>query len=225
MRNILITLTGPSASGKTSMASRLEHNGLYQHGPYRRVVSTTTRPMRAGEKPSAYNFVTPNEFHALDRSGALLESTRFASHRYGAQRSEFEDRWSDGLVPVFVCDFYGPCNLRELLPTTYPNVYHIAVYNDTQQDPEYHQTVLDRFATRISNMIKGGRLLDQVAARLGKFQLELRQRNIMVDFLIQEERMSTANFIAMYMLRSVHPKDTEQFFHNLDQLVKEIQNV
>ena len=54
----MIVLSGPSASGKTEVAKRL----MNQYG-VKRVITTTTRPMRTGEVDGVdYLFVSKEKF-------------------------------------------------------------------------------------------------------------------------------------------------------------------
>lgn len=58
MKPFIVTITGPSCAGKTTLADQLvkEHDFV-------RLITTTTRPSRVGERLGVdYHFVTHDEF-------------------------------------------------------------------------------------------------------------------------------------------------------------------
>lgn len=98
-RDLIITITGPSLSGKTTLAKELQRTG-----PFMELVSHTTRPKRAGEKEGeAYYFVTEAEFHRL----SFIETTYFAGNHYGLSVDEFLRVRATGNVPIVVVDPNG----------------------------------------------------------------------------------------------------------------------
>lgn len=84
----VVTITGASGTGKTTVIRT-----LISQFPDRfaEAVSTTTRPMRSGEKMGVdYYYVTPEAFVDLDKSDGFLESVVFDGTMYGIQRSELK---------------------------------------------------------------------------------------------------------------------------------------
>ena len=58
----IVTLTGPSLSGKTTLMRRLQ-----SLGGFKEIISHTTRPIRAKEANGVdYHFVTEQEFDSID---------------------------------------------------------------------------------------------------------------------------------------------------------------
>ena len=99
MSNTIITITGPSCSGKTTLARLLMDTGVFTE-----VISTTTRAMRSGEKNGVtYHFVTPEEFDKID----MLERIDFNGNTYGGSIAEFEEKFASGLIPAIVVEPNG----------------------------------------------------------------------------------------------------------------------
>lgn len=105
---LLLTLTGPSSSGKSTLEDQLRARG------FRSLVSTTTRTPRAGEKGGeSYFFVTRAEFEAASLHGDFIESNRFDDHFYGLSRDEFERAAAEGRPLVVVLDPNGVAAMKE----------------------------------------------------------------------------------------------------------------
>ena len=105
MSNTIITITGPSCTGKTTLTRRLMDTGKYTE-----VISTTTRPMRAGDvNGKDYHFVTAEEFKDIE----MLETIEFNGNFYGGSVAEFEDKFASGLIPVIVVEPNGMQQINE----------------------------------------------------------------------------------------------------------------
>jgi guanylate kinase len=111
MNKTILTLTGPSASGKTTLESLLcDAEGSI----FERVISTTTRAPRPGEvERNAYHFVSLQEFARLEAEGQLMESVQFNGTMYGATVSEFERIFSQGKIAVLVCEPVGRAQIED----------------------------------------------------------------------------------------------------------------
>lgn len=78
----MLVLVGASASGKTQLAKM-----LMKHHQFKKLVTTTTRPMREGERDGIdYHFLTLDAFLSLEEEGAFLEATHYHDHWYGIQK-------------------------------------------------------------------------------------------------------------------------------------------
>jgi guanylate kinase len=105
----LISFTGPSAAGKTTLVRVLrEHlaGGGLQIEP---VVSHTTRFMRAGEVDGVdYYFVAPAVFDRLSGTdGGFVESISMVGQQYGLHLAELRRIWATGRHPVVMLDPTG----------------------------------------------------------------------------------------------------------------------
>lgn len=83
----MIVLAGASASGKTEVAKTL----MKKYG-IKKVITTTTREMRAGEKNGVdYFFVSKRQFEKMVRTGAFVEYTIFNGNYYGSTKDQISD--------------------------------------------------------------------------------------------------------------------------------------
>ncbi len=83
-----IVLCGKSGSGKTTVGKELERLG------YKKIVTYTTRPKRAGEVDGVdYHFVSEAEFQALADTGQFAETASYNASfgfcRYGSLKSDY----------------------------------------------------------------------------------------------------------------------------------------
>ena len=82
----LLTFTGDSGTGKTTLVDALLKNPLFQA-----VRSTTTRPRRLTDKPWEYEHIHEEDFLDLLYGGALLWHTRNFGNYYGTRRSAVDE--------------------------------------------------------------------------------------------------------------------------------------
>ncbi len=80
----MLILVGPSASGKTEMASLLiEKYGM------KRMITYTTRPIRIGEENHvSYHFVTEEEFLDRINKDEFIEYTIYNGYYYGSNKKD-----------------------------------------------------------------------------------------------------------------------------------------
>lgn len=98
----IICFIGPSASGKSTIATEMENFGIPQ------IVSYTTRPMRPGEVEGVgHHFITDADAEDLLRTQRPLAYTVFGGYRYFALFSQlrFRDRQND--IVTYVIDENG----------------------------------------------------------------------------------------------------------------------
>jgi guanylate kinase len=86
----IVVLVGGVASGKTTIAKRLEEQG------FKRIVTYTTRPKRANEVDGVdYHFVSKREFATLNNNDFFAETTRYKTALgewyYGSSRPSYSD--------------------------------------------------------------------------------------------------------------------------------------
>lgn len=134
----ILTLTGPSCSGKTTLLNELVKN----HG-YRKIISHTTRNPREGEINGVdYHFVTKSEFYELKDANKFAETVEFGGFNYGISVEELT-RQSDKL-PVLICEPTGLINLK-LYIDQLPEVKLIKVYIDGGKE-----TLICRYLQRLT---------------------------------------------------------------------------
>lgn len=119
----ILTLTGPSCSGKTTLLNFL----VGEHG-YRKIISHTTRPPRKDEiQGKDYHFVTDEDFENLKSESKFAETVQFGDFQYGISIDELVNRESEGL-PVIICEPTGLINLHEYISNNLPEVKLNTVY-------------------------------------------------------------------------------------------------
>lgn len=76
---MIITIMGPSASGKTVIGAALKQECNYQD-----IVSYTTRPPRPGETDGVdYHFISKEQFLKMQKENGFVESVEYNGNFYG----------------------------------------------------------------------------------------------------------------------------------------------
>lgn len=119
----IVTLTGPSCGGKTTLEGLLKAEGFVN------IISTTTRPMREGEENGKqYHFIDKSQFKRLADQGAFIESVEFGGNYYGASVAAVDLAFADSKPVVLVCE---PEGMKQI--SAYADDHgwnHLAVYVD-----------------------------------------------------------------------------------------------
>lgn len=105
MRGFIVTLTGQSGSGKTTIAKRLQilHPKLFTEA-----VSHTTRAPREGEKDGYdYYFISDAAFEEMKSRGEFLETVEFAGRKYGSAYAEADLRTDSGKHAFVILEPHG----------------------------------------------------------------------------------------------------------------------
>ncbi len=113
MSALLLILSAPSGTGKTTLARRLcaLHPGALFS------VSFTTRALRGQERSGVdYHFVDDATFERMVREGAFLEHAEVHGHRYGTPRSVVEEAKRSGSLALFDIDVQGGESIRRQYP-------------------------------------------------------------------------------------------------------------
>lgn len=107
MTPFIVTLTGPSCAGKTTLEKRLKDVGFEQ------VISTTTRAPRAGEVDGkAYYFISREAFVANRDGGAYVESVEFNGNFYAVSAEEVKRVAAKGKPIVVIVEPEGLKQIR-----------------------------------------------------------------------------------------------------------------
>jgi len=113
MTPLLLILSAPSGTGKTTLAWRLvaAHPGAIFS------VSYTTRAPRGAEKEGVdYHFVDEERFQELIAEGAFVEWAHVHGHHYGTPRKVIEEAAGRGALAIFDIDVQG----GEMIKKNYP---------------------------------------------------------------------------------------------------------
>ena len=135
----LITISGPSLTGKSKLAEILKPFGFDE------VVSTTTRPARKGEVNGVnYHFVTPEQFKEMIKNDQLIEYALVGDNYYGTSRQSLEEVFKKGKNGVSVVEPQGAQNIGIYCNKNSINVYQVFINNDLD-------TLLKRFLQRFKD--------------------------------------------------------------------------
>lgn len=82
--HLLIVLTGKTASGKDTIMAKL----LERFTDFRRVITTTSRTPRDGEKNGVdYNFISKEDFKKRIEEGDFIEYVEYGGNLYGTEKN------------------------------------------------------------------------------------------------------------------------------------------
>jgi guanylate kinase len=110
---VLLILSAPSGTGKTTLARRL----VLSHPDAIFSVSYTTRAPRGKERDGVdYHFVDEARFAQMVAEGAFLEHAEVHGHRYGTPRAVVDEARRRGALAVFDIDVQGGEAIRAQHP-------------------------------------------------------------------------------------------------------------
>lgn len=152
----IVTLTGPSGTGKSTIESYLAH-----HFGWLKAVSHTTREPRPDEEQGEdYYFVSGEEFDKITRKGGWIEHITFLGNgaRYGIAVSEIDrlSGMSPGLPIVIVCEPEGAAQIKKWCAAA--GRFHYAAYLDTPVS-ELFARLIDRTGDEMESLT--GQALDE----------------------------------------------------------------
>ncbi len=106
----MIVLAGASASGKTEVAKMLASKyGIVK------VITTTTRDMRVGEKDGRdYFFVSKDRFQEMIKEGRFVEYTVYNDNFYGSTKDQIDEN---------KCIVVDPAGLRAYINLNRSDIY------------------------------------------------------------------------------------------------------
>ncbi len=108
---MIVLITGPSGAGKSTFVKQL----MAEDERLAFSISTTTRPIRAGEKNGVdYDFVDEDRFSELVAEGAFVEWAHVHDNRYGTRRCRLDEMAAAGKIPLLDIDVQGGVNVIDL---------------------------------------------------------------------------------------------------------------
>lgn len=155
MKNTLITITGPSCAGKSTLEAMLVEKGLH------RLLSTTTRPMRSEEENNReYRFISQKIFDRHLAEGNFLESVTFNSENYGVLLEDALSAMQTGNAVVVV----EPEGKSQFEQFAFDNEINIVRVFITSSQTDIFQRFLSRFG--YDYLFEGEGALDRYVQRL-----------------------------------------------------------
>ena len=116
--NVLFILSGPSGAGKSTVGSSLINS--LGRDKIRRVVTTTTRPPRAGEVDGVdYFFVSKEKFISKIKDDVFLEYAKTNDEYYGSSMSDIMSTLESDVDALLTIDVNGVeqiLKVRENIP-------------------------------------------------------------------------------------------------------------
>jgi len=112
-RGLLIVISGPSGSGKSSISKAL----LKTDQSLEFSVSATTRPPREGEICGVdYYFLSEDEFQRKIDAGEFAEWAEYNNHHYGTLKSALDKSLKEGKDILLEIEVQGAEQLQKLYP-------------------------------------------------------------------------------------------------------------
>ncbi len=118
---LIISFTGASGTGKTSIVKE-----LLKDPTYKLITSTTTRPARPSDLPGEYEYVTLERFKALRSQDQFLWAREYADNWYGTKISDLEKALKDPYISLLIL-------IPEVVPilSSYAKAQHLPFYMQT----------------------------------------------------------------------------------------------
>lgn len=146
---MIVTLTGPSCAGKSTLEKMLVKRG------FSNAISTTTRPMRVGDVDGeSYYFVSREKFESGLALDEFVENVEFGGNYYGLTVAEVSRLTKLGKPIVVVCEPIGQKQIAAWCKANSFPLYAVFVDN-----PE--QVIAQRFISRLSEEAMQGLGIDE----------------------------------------------------------------
>ena len=123
-RPTLVTITAPTCSGKSFLLDAMTKRptslktGLPMEDwepLFERIVSTTTRPPRAGEQNGVdYFFMSTHDSIEMEQNGEFAELIEFGGTRYGVTKHEMATKMKGELAPIIILEPQGLAAYEQL---------------------------------------------------------------------------------------------------------------
>lgn len=110
-RGKLIVIVAPSGTGKSTLIAKLQKD----FNNLKWSVSSTTRPMRAGEENGRdYFFITIEMFEELIKNDGFIEWAKVHSNYYGTSKKFVDDGLLNGEFLLFDIDVQGCDSIKKI---------------------------------------------------------------------------------------------------------------
>ncbi len=158
VKGSILVVSGPSGSGKTSLArSVCEELGDKAYFS----ISTTTRPIRDGEKDGVdYFFVSKDEFLEDVEKGYFLEWAEVHGNFYGTSKIQINKALDEGKIVFLDIDVQGHEAVRKAYPDVVTSVFvttkdkHTLIERLKNRGTETEETLKVRMINALHEMKK-----------------------------------------------------------------------
>ncbi len=158
VKGSILVVSGPSGSGKTSLARAVcEEFGDKAYFS----ISTTTRPIRDGEKDGVdYFFVSKEEFLKDIEEGYFLEWAEVHGNFYGTSKKQINEALSQGKIVFLDIDVQGHEAVRKAYPDVVTSVFvttkdkHTLIERLKKRGTETEETLEVRMINALHEMKK-----------------------------------------------------------------------
>jgi guanylate kinase len=139
MSNHVITISGKTCSGKTFLLNQLLETGLFN-----KLVTSTTRHPREGEKSGEdYHFIQSSLAEHYIEKGSFLEYNLYGNQVYGLTKNELISKLGEGKVPCVILTPNGVEAYRKFLAEEF-GLTVVSIFIDCPQD-----LLVDRLVARV----------------------------------------------------------------------------
>jgi len=109
----LFVISGLSGAGKDSVIKELKMKGL----KFTWIVTTTTRPMRSGEKQGdPYHFISEEKFKKMISQKKFLEWAKVYNNYYGIQKKDIDAALKKNEPAILKIDYQGAKTIKSKFP-------------------------------------------------------------------------------------------------------------
>ena len=174
---LLVIVSGPSASGKTTVLAALRK--LCR--PWYFAVTATTRPMRPGEVDGKdYIFMDTADFLRARERDELLESAQVYDRWYGVPRWQVRDPLIAGKDVILGIDVQGAATIRSITPEA------LTIFVMPASLDELRSRLAQRGTEDESEMQRRLQEASVELARIGEFDYRVVNRNGALDDAVRE---------------------------------------
>lgn len=192
---ILVTLTAPTASGKSFLFEYIRDEAKLPC-----LISTTTRKPRPGEKEGIdYYFIDESVSSMLEATEQFAELAVYRGVRYGVTKKEFESKLSTGLAFLIV----EPSGIDSYVkPAIDMGAHNLKYYISTDLE-----TRIERFKSRVT---------DDLMSQIGKFAIKFHEIREDMQVLIKDSSNIAYN-MQSHLDRLVAMLTEERKWYNMHQ--------
>lgn len=205
--SMILTLSGMSTSGKTTLAKALTRVAPDE---FEETISVTTRPRRSGEMIGVdYHFFNENQFEECIENDLLIEHVKTHGAYYGTLKSELDRIIDQGKSVVLVLDPQGAHSIKGLAMDKGINVKCCFLSVDMD-------VLLLRFFNRINEQILSGKPLD-IESEAQRLETMLVTEQSWKDMLSWDKVFSNIHRDGLFdkaidQLRQMHHLDEEPIY-------------